>query len=239
LRYNFDASSSGFLLEGFLAALIHVKPVGGRGTQDIISYSQLNPTIYKSPGGRGHTEKKLSYQIKLYKNESNITINLGLTDRESCDYYVVALKEGESINVYIFNGRHPNREDYIGNYGVRERGTGKTIRVKEVDGIITKRYLELNTSKKEFKNLNVGRLTLNLSDIDSLIKRCGENVSKSISKLYDYISDLEYNTEAIITGYQTDRSPIEIDIAKKRADESIEKIQLQINDLHGQFNTMS
>ena len=62
IRNHFNPSSSGFLLEGFLATLIHGEIIKGNRPADIkTSYNQLDAVRFKSTGGPGTT-----YQIKLY-----------------------------------------------------------------------------------------------------------------------------------------------------------------------------
>jgi len=67
----FNPSASGFLLEGFLATLIHGKLVKGYKPSDITtSYSDLDAVQFQTHGYKGI--KKLDYQIKLYRKGSNI-----------------------------------------------------------------------------------------------------------------------------------------------------------------------
>lgn len=119
LRNNFNDSSAGFLLEGFLAALIHGKLVGGRDIADIEgrrflsdeekekakiqtlskSYAELDVAEFETiPSDEDQGEAKIKYQIKLYAQDSNIKINVG----RRCDYYVICLKKiDRNIDVHI------------------------------------------------------------------------------------------------------------------------------------------
>jgi hypothetical protein len=123
IKGQFNPSSAGFLLEGFLAALIHGKKVSGNKAADITgrqtpneqipneieplpeddyvdknyletSYKDLEAVNFETESA--DNLNKITYQIKLYKKGNNIKIKMG-KDR-ICNYYVICLKDGNSKN---------------------------------------------------------------------------------------------------------------------------------------------
>jgi hypothetical protein len=124
IKGQFNPSSAGFLLEGFLAALIHGKKVSGNKAADITGRQTPNEqtnslpeddyvdknyleTSYKDlEAVNFETESpdnlnKVTYQIKLYKKGNSIKIKMGKDatgKNRVCDYYVICLKDGNSKN---------------------------------------------------------------------------------------------------------------------------------------------
>lgn len=183
LRNNFNDSSAGFLLEGFLAALIHGKLVGGRDIADIEgksfsdeereklkiqtlskSYSELDVAEFESmPSDEDRGEKRLKYQIKLYAQDSNIKINVG----KECDYYVICLKRlDRNIDVHIVKYEQIIDEKFaavkkIGNPFYKLKGVAKDEYIKnnpleyKERNIVTK---QLRNTLKKYVEVNTKRL---------------------------------------------------------------------------------
>lgn len=235
IKYNFNPSSSGFLMEELIGALIH-----GKVKNDYSPYDLVGRKSKISAEG-------LSYQIKFY--DKNISCDIDFPEEVSkrCDYYVIALKDNLTISVSIFDGKNENDPSYIckfakpKGYGPRKTKGGisldrrdqadifRFIEPKKEDGI-RKRFITLDPSEKRYNEFQFTR-KIDLSKIDNLIKSCGENIQNSIKNLFDNISALEYHTEAILTGYEYDLSDVSIDEAKQKADDSIDNISKEIEGL--------
>ena len=225
IRNHFNAASSGFLLEGFLATLIHGEIIGGNRPADIkTSYDELEAIRFKATGGMGKT-----YQIKLYLIGSNIKVNMS----EPCDYYVICLKDKNDIYVHILNGRDPEHAQFIGGELSAQYIKGQTITYppsKEsyirFDG--TKEYMIINTKKLERNPL---KMKLDIGNIDLLIGKCGDEVMKYINETYVKLSELHYNIDALVTGIDKNKKIIQIDNAKLNADKTISELTQSISKL--------
>jgi len=225
IRNHFNPTSSGFLLEGFLATLIHGKIIEGNRPADIkTSYDELDAVRFKSTGGSGKT-----YQIKLYMKGSNIKVNMS----EPCDYYVICLKDGNEIYVHILDGRDSKHKQFIGGILSAQYIKGKPITYPpnresyiRFDG--TKEYMIINTKKLENNPL---KMKLDIGNIDSLIVKCGEEVMKSINDTYIKLSELHYNIDSLVTGIDKDKKIIPVDEAKSNADRTISELTQSISKL--------
>jgi hypothetical protein len=230
IKEQFNPSTSGFLLEGFLATLIHGVKIGDYGASDISSsYSELDAVQFETESGRG--VKKLDYQIKLYKNKGNIKINW----KKKCDYYVICLKnEDKTIDVHILSINPLDRDSYIGNYLVVPRGMTDADYILALDNITD--HVNLNTNKlytKKHKFLI--KLDVASNTIERLITSCGDNIKQSIAKVYTSLSELHYDVDSLVTGYDKNKRRITVDLAKSNADLTIGRITTDITDLRGNF----
>jgi hypothetical protein len=230
IKEQFNPSTSGFLLEGFLATLIHGVKIGDYGASDISSsYSELDAVQFETESGRG--VKKLDYQIKLYKNKGNIKINW----KKKCDYYVICLKnEDKTIDVHILSINPLDRDSYIGNYLVVPRGMTDADYILALDNITD--HVNLNTNKlytKKHKFLI--KLDVASNTIERLITSCGDNIKQSIAKVYTSLSELHYDVDSLVTGYDKNKRRITVDLAKSNADLTIGRITTDITNLRGNF----
>ena len=234
LKDKFNASTAGFLLEGFLASLIHgEKDKNDFGHVDInSSYSDLDAVQFNTEsGGRGI--KKLKYQIKLYKNKGNIKINW----KKPCDYYVICLKnEDKTIDVHILGNDPTDINSYIGNYLAKPWEIGVLDYMQSLNSLDEngdrKSDVSLNTNKlytKKHKFLI--RLDVSSSTIERLISSCGDSVKKSIGDIYDSLSELHYDVDSLVSGYDKNKRKISIDLAQSNADATINKISSNVKDL--------
>jgi hypothetical protein len=232
LRGNFNASSAGFLFEGFLAALIH-----GELSKDFSSYDMRGKKVIRDVKNLDIDDKyievqapifkteKLKYQIKLYKKGSNIEINIKPERR--CDYYVICLKdttddnkENYKIDIYIIS------YDELDNYKVISRN-------KDENQVEYK--LKINTNKlytHEKKRDDKIMRTLDVSDskINQSIEDCGENIRESLESIYLNLSELEFDIDSIMTGFNKNNVRIDIETAKRNADSTINNIQNSIRN---------
>ena len=237
LKVHFDPSSSGFLLEGFLATLIHGKLEEGRKPFDISSsYSELDAVRFKSTGGRG-----ITYQIKLYKMGHDIKVNMS----EICDYYVICLKDNDDIWVHILDGKDPNHPQFIGGplaaqylrgYRIHPNQAGKVIPKAEFyirnDG--AKNYMVINTNKLRNNPL---KKKLEMGNLDELIKKCGDNIMQSINDTYVKLSELHYNIDSLVSGVDKNQQPINVDDAKNQADQTLSELSQSILRLSEDINS--
>ena len=99
IRRNFNASTSGFLLEFFIASLIGATVNGDFSKSDLTHILDVGD--------------KLKYQIKFYDENNTIEIDWPEEHSKRCDYYVIALKRGDNIVVSIFNGKDKNDPCYM------------------------------------------------------------------------------------------------------------------------------
>jgi hypothetical protein len=224
IKEHFSASSSGFLFESFLGSLLNADIPDDNGYADMIRYFDAPHFRYRGQAGR-----RLTYQIKLYKNDSTVKVKLGKDLTERCDYYVIALKDGDNIKVSIFDGKNEDDDSFIAKYGaVVKTGPEVGMRIRtEASGM---KYVNLNTSTVLFRSFANAK-TINLGNLDELIANCGEIIVSSLDKIYKHISDLHYHTESIITGKKKDKTIISIDDAKKKADLTIDRLRKDIEQL--------
>jgi hypothetical protein len=230
IKEQFNPSTSGFLLEGFLATLIHGVKIGGYGASDISSsYSELDAVQFETESGRG--VKKLDYQIKLYKNKGNIKINW----KNKCDFYVICLKnEDKTIDVHILSINPLDRDSYIGNYLVVPRGMTDVDYILALDDITD--HVNLNTNKLYTKGHKfLIKLDVTSSTIERLISSCGDDIKRSIAKVYSSLSELHYDVDSLVTGYDKNKRKITVDLAKINADLTIGRITTDITNLRGNF----
>lgn len=236
LKSQFNPSAAGFLLEGFLATLIHGKKLDDYSPVDITtSYNELDAPQFVTEG-----QKKVKYQIKLYKKGSNIKVNW----KSVCDFYVICLKESQTteiIDVHILSGT-PNVNfinSHIGQYVVIPRGEDRDEYIERLNSDNAPDSITINTNKLYSRNPHESKIKLDVSTekINSLIKNCGEDIQQSIAKVYDHLSELHYNIDSLVSGQDKNRKRITIDMAKKRADRTISKIQREIEGLHSNISS--
>jgi len=236
LKNNFNASTSGFLLECFLASLIGATVKGDFSKFDL-THKVLNVG-------------KLKYQIKFYGEGNPAEIDWPENIQERCDYYVIAIKDGDKIVVSIFNGKNTNDSSYIENFAKpigrsnAERQMRSVIRVKMENlsdeqtqkGVIPsiiKRWIVMDP--KEFKIQGNRRVipdfeyerVIDLDHIDRIISSCSKSIQDSIKILFDRISEMEYHAESIITGKNLNN----VESSKKKTEEITIDIKNQLDGL--------
>jgi len=215
IKTQFNASSGGFLLESFLAGLIYGKlEETGRGVADLINDDRS--IVYDVD------KYELKYQIKFYSTGSSIKVNM----KETCDYYVIALKSGQNVSVNILDGKNMNDPSYIGYFATKIHGTDNFIR-EDSKG----QHLIINSSKLSQHPFKV---QLSLDNIDENIEKIGNDVKKCITDVYDAVSELNYDVDAVITGIDKFRRNMKIDKAYQRTEKDIQKLldNLKLFTLH-------
>lgn len=222
LRAYFNPSSSGFLLEDFLAAIIHAKKVGDGGISDMNEYVET--------GGRHRT-----YQIKFYNTKSK-TIDVNMS--ETCDFYVICIKVGskdtDPINIHVLDGKDPDNTTFIGRFASYKKDQVVTdppseesyIRVKGKK--VSKKYMTININRLDE---NPKRIPFDVGNLDELIAICNQDIMNSIKETYDKLSELHYNIESIVSGVDKRGKPINIDLARTNADRTIGELTRSISKL--------
>ena len=224
LKNNFNASTSGFLLEFFLGSLIGAKVKGDFSKFDL-TRKVLNV------GG------KLTYQIKFYGEGNPAEIDWPDDISKRCDYYILAIKEGDKISVSIFNGKIPGDSSYMQKFA-KPIGRGaarstevirqKTVKVgagknkKEV----LKKWLTMDPGEEVYKRFPFKR-TIDLDHIERIISSCSQSIQDSIKILFDRISEMEYHAESILTGSNLNS----VEISKKKTEEITTDIKNQLDGL--------
>ena len=74
------------------------------------------------------------------------------------------------------------------------------------------------------------------SNIESLIISCGENIKNSISKVYDSLSELHYDIDSLVTGYNKNKVKIPVETAESNANQTISRITNDLINLSGNLN---
>jgi hypothetical protein len=242
LKNNFNASTSGFLLEFFLASLIGADVKGDFSKFDF-THKVLN------------VGNKLKYQIKFYGQGNATEIDWPEDIRKRCDYYVIAIKDGDKIIVSIFNGKNEADPSYMEKFAKPigrskiERKEKKVIREKRdkptpaeirrgEPGRLLKRWIVMDP--KEFKiygrervidNFDYERV-IDLDNIERIISSCSQSIQDSIKILFDRISEMEYHAESIITG----RNLNSVELSKKKTEEITSDIKNQLDGLSDSLN---
>jgi len=255
IKNKFNPSSSGFLLEGFLAALIHGEIISDNGYSDIrsrtpqkyidgdksidkfidLSYNELNPVKFKTKGG-SQNNPILNYQIKLYKDGSSINVTWG-DDR--CDYYVICVKSGDAITVRILNGKDENDDTFIGKFCTTIKNIPEIINgrlnpesYERTSKTGSRRYITISSVKLKdrFKEDNTKVLDFNI--MQNIIDSCGEDIKKSIENVYNHLSELHYNIDSLVSGYNKERERVDIDTASENSIKSSNDIIGEVGKLN-------
>ena len=238
IKNNFNASTSGFLLEFFIASLIGATVKG-----DFSKYDLTHKILDVG---------KLKYQIKFYDEKNPAEIDWPEDSSKRCDYYVICLKKDDSIVVSIFNGTNPGDTCYMENfakpigrsnsereasYKTRSVIRYKTKKVKDANGVesevILGRFIVMDPKEFKFKgkrkivsDFKYERV-IDLNKIEKIISSCSQSIQDSIKVLFDRISEMEYHAESIITGNSINT----VEISKKKTEEITSDIKNQLDGL--------
>jgi hypothetical protein len=234
IKNNFNASTSGFLLEFFIASLIGATVKG-----DFSKYDLTHKIIDVG---------KLKYQIKFYDEKNPAEIDWPEDSSKRCNYYVICLKRNDSIVVSIFNGTNVNDPCYMEKFAkpkgrsYSERETRSVIRyktkkVKDANGVesevILGRFIVMDPNEFKFEgdrrvvpDFEYERV-IDLNKIEKIISSCSQSIQDSIKVLFDRISEMEYHAESIITGNSINT----VEISKKKTEEITSDIRNQLDGL--------
>jgi hypothetical protein len=234
IKNNFNASTSGFLLEFFIASLIGATVKG-----DFSKYDLTHKIIDVG---------KLKYQIKFYDEKNPAEIDWPEDSSKRCNYYVICLKRNDSIVVSIFDGTNVNDPCYMEKFAkpkgrsYSERETRSVIRyktkkVKDANGVesevILGRFIVMDPNEFKFEgdrrvvpDFEYERV-IDLNNIEKIISSCSQSIQDSIKVLFDRISEMEYHAESIITGNSINT----VEISKKKTEEITSDIRNQLDGL--------
>ena len=236
IKNNFNASTSGFLLEFFIASLIGATVKG-----DFSKYDLTHKILDVG---------KLKYQIKFYDEKNPAEIDWPEDSSKRCNYYVICLKRNDSIVVSIFNGTDVNDPCYMekfakpkgrsnsereASYRARSVIRYKTKKVKDANGVesevILGRFIvmdpnEFKGNRRVVPNFEYERV-IDLNKIEKIISSCSQSIQDSIKILFDRISEMEYHAESIITG----RNLNSVELSKKKTEEITSDIKNQLDGL--------
>ena len=165
----FNPSQAGFLFESFIAGLMSNSRVRDDNSKVDI---------------KSDTDR---YQLKFvdYTTEYvEVTTDIDSKVSIYLDYYMIALKYFDKIELFIINGKELGNQIYFENSKIVT--AGMRFRIKSLESEVDDKFIK--------------KITLDLSSIDNKIKNLGENIKNSITELYDEISKFNYNVETIITG---------------------------------------
>jgi hypothetical protein len=165
----FNPSQAGFLFESFIAGLIPNSRVKEDNSKVDI----------KSDSDR--------YQLKLVDHKTEyieVTVDINSPISIYLEYYMIALKYFNKIELYIIDGVELGNQIESGYSNILT--TGMNFKIKSLQNEVDDKFIK--------------KITLDLSSIDNKIKNLGENIKNSITELYDEISKFNYNVETIITG---------------------------------------
>jgi hypothetical protein len=213
----FTPSSSGFLFESFIAGLIPNARVKEDNTAaDIIVKEGSNTIKYQIKLISADTKYVDLVKEEEWKKVENKKV---LVSSEFLDYYVICLKNIDTIDVYIlkgviFNelnckyttaGKKYEMEKYTTPKGfvkyrkkVSEHKKPRLILPEVIKDLKDKEYTKGDESMVKFK--------IDLTRIESRIESIGSGLKSSLDKLYDEISNFQYNVETLITGTKADGS---------------------------------
>jgi hypothetical protein len=165
----FNPSQAGFLFESFIAGLIPNSRVKEDNSKVDI----------KADSDR--------YQLKLVDHKTEyveVTVDINSPISIYLEYYMIALKYFNKIELYIIDGVELGNQIESGYSNILT--TGMNFKIKSLQNEVDDKFIK--------------KITLDLSSIDNKIKNLGENIKNSITELYDEISKFNYNVETIITG---------------------------------------
>jgi hypothetical protein len=232
IRENFNASTSGFLIENLIEALIHGHALSDMSKTDVL----VRKKEVETKGIKG-----IKYQIKLYEEMSDCEVSFPPEIKERCDYYVIAYKSTDGVEFSILDGKNEKDESYILNFArpivrvpkEQPELKGRIVRFKD-NRTKTGPYLVIDP--KIINNKFKFKRKIYFQKIDEVIKSCGDDIQSTITNLYNNISELEYLCETIITGFNPELQQMTVDKAKERADVVIDSLKNNVDDLSNEFN---
>jgi hypothetical protein len=179
IKSFFTPSSAGFLFESFIGGLLpNAKIISDNREADIVSDGK-------------------DYQVKTLEahNSPNVELIMKSSDGEFkyLDHYIICFKYPDKIEIYILDGDETSGS-YCGNLLKNDKISTKTNTKTQ----ITKTYRESSYSK-----INKSALvpyTINLLDIDNNIDRISKGLKETLNKLFEELSQFQYNVETIVAG---------------------------------------
>ena len=120
---------------------------------------------------------------------------------------------------------------WIGRYAqIKTEGGFIRYNKTDKDGNQSLPYVLLNTNKLRHHSF-MSVLDVGDTKIESLIEKCGRSVKRSISSVYGHLSELHYNVDSLVSGYNKNKVKITAATAKKETDETIRQITREVSNL--------
>jgi hypothetical protein len=219
----FNPSQGGFLFESFVAGLIPDSRVKEDNSPVDI---------------RTSTER---YQLKFVDSKAgyvDVTKDVDPGRSAWLEYYMIALKYVDRIDLYVVDGRVLEQRYNDGTIGdlitPGGRPDPKTGKVKSGPKFSMSKVMAVTDTTL------VKKFTIELTDIDGRIKNLGESLKLSLKELYDELSKFQFNVETIITGVnekgQIIRDQLEFDVYHLSAEKNISNLANHLKRLVSDIN---
>ena len=184
IKSFFTPSAAGFLFESFIGGLLpNAKIVSDNGKADIVSDGK-------------------EYQIKTLEahNGPRVEFIMKQTDTglEYLDYYIICFKYPGKIEIYVLDG-DKNSDLYCGNIRNQRGVLLDDKNVDLTDGKISRSCTFLNIIRSSIKPY-----VIDLLDIDNNIDRISKGLKETLNKLFEELSQFQYNVETIVAGVNKD-----------------------------------
>jgi hypothetical protein len=219
----FNPSQGGFLFESFIAGLIPDSRVKEDNSPVDI---------------RTSTER---YQLKFVDSKAgyvDVTKDVDPGRSAWLEYYMIALKYVDRIDLYVVDGRVLEQRYNDGTIGdlitPGGRPDPKTGKVKSGPKFSMSKVMDVTDTTL------VKKFTIELTDIDGRIKNLGESLKLSLKELYDELSKFQFNVETIITGVNEKgkiiRDQFEFDVYHLSAEKNISNLANHLKRLVSDIN---
>ncbi len=207
IRNFFTPSSAGNLFESYVAGLIpNAKLPDDNGSADVVADGK-------------------KYQIKLYSEHVGSIEMVREKDGSLLDYYVIALKGAEKIDIYVITTEPeydmPNASipaTTLHYTEVLTRGAGKNISVSTLK-------TKAGTEKPVF--------SINLNKIDDKIISISKELNDGLKKIYTGLSEFSYTLDSIVTGVDKNGKIMSDEKFNDAKHESGEILKTMQSDLEG------
>lgn len=236
IKEKFNATSSGFLFESFIAGLLGGNVPDDNSNVDIVSKNgkttyQVKLFDWMSDSGSIRLLTPENIEVEEEKDGKIIVKKQRISknhleiwrDRKElkkqklfCDFYIIGLKQNNKIFIYVIS------QGDLGNYL-----TTSGVSLSKLRDYVMKPG-ETNIC-----------FELNLNDLENKIKDIGDNIKNSLSEIWTNLSEVEYNVESITTGQNKEGGRIEPDDYERLFIESTSRLQLVTNEINGLKNSMS
>lgn len=206
----FTPSSSGFLLESFLAGMFpNAKVLDDNSKIDIIS-------------------NNVNIQIKFYKSDSKIAtqpplkFNQTLEEwkKENSEFMILAIKFVDKI-VFVILDLHPINTDSLNHYSRFLTPKNRNISIPQI-----------------IKSKDIVKYEVPILKLDEKINKISTGLKDVLDILYGELSLFQYNVETIISGVDekgkilNDKEFIEI---RNSSEKNLEKMRNQLDELLGKM----
>ena len=219
----FNPSQGGFLFESFIAGLIPDSRVKEDNSPVDI---------------RTSTER---YQLKFVDSKAgyvDVTKDVDPGRSAWLEYYMIALKYVDRIDLYVVDGRVLEQRYNDGTIGDLITPGGRpdptTGKVKSGPKFSMSKVMAVTDTTL------VKKFTIELTDIDGRIKNLGESLKLSLKELYDELSKFQFNVETIITGVNEKgkiiRDQFEFDVYHLSAEKNISNLANHLKRLVSDIN---